>query len=212
MASLNSCIQYGCGLSAPDGWLNFDASPTLRAQRIPVLGKLLGTRRVSFPRNVRYGDVVRGLPVQTGSCRAVYSSHVLEHLSLEDCHAALRETIRVLKQGGRFRLVVPDLEALCSSYISAVSIGDQEASHRFMRSSYLGVESRPTGIKSLIKAEFGNSKHLWMWDRYSMHAALAHSGFSFIRAARFGDSEEDAFKDVEEQDRFHDAIAFEAIK
>src|SRR5262245_22988509 len=29
-------VQYGCGLSAPDDWLNFDASPTLWLQLIPV--------------------------------------------------------------------------------------------------------------------------------------------------------------------------------
>jgi hypothetical protein len=29
-------IQYGCGLSAPKEWTNFDVSPTLRIQKLPI--------------------------------------------------------------------------------------------------------------------------------------------------------------------------------
>ncbi|MCI5142460.1 MAG: methyltransferase type 11, partial [Candidatus Electrothrix sp. ATG1] len=36
MAMEKQFIHYGCGLSAPESWLNFDASPTLRLQRIPL--------------------------------------------------------------------------------------------------------------------------------------------------------------------------------
>ena len=35
-------VQYGCGLSAPHEWLNFDASPILRLQKLPLLGQLVG--------------------------------------------------------------------------------------------------------------------------------------------------------------------------
>lgn len=31
-------VQYGCGLAAPDGWINFDASPRLRFERLPGAG------------------------------------------------------------------------------------------------------------------------------------------------------------------------------
>ena len=33
-------IHYGCGLDAPKEWINFDASPTLRLQKTPLLGLL----------------------------------------------------------------------------------------------------------------------------------------------------------------------------
>lgn len=45
--SRDNFIQYGCGLSAPAGWRNFDSSPTLRAQRLPVLGARL--HRIGAP-------------------------------------------------------------------------------------------------------------------------------------------------------------------
>jgi hypothetical protein len=205
-------VQYGCGLSAPDGWINFDASPTLRLQKIPVAGALVTRGRTVFPKSVRYGDVTRGLPIQTGSCDGVYASHVLEHLALDDFYRALSETLRILRVGGRFRLIVPDLHDLAREYVETVGNGDIEASHKFMRSAYLGMTKRPKTLKEKLITGVGNSDHLWMWDRLSMAAALSSAGFRKIREARFGDSEEPAFSLVEDPGRFQSAIAFEAIK
>ena len=73
---------------------------------------------MTFPANVEYGDIVKGLPVPTGSCRGIYSSHVLEHLALNDLRKALRETHRLLAEGGTFRLVVPDLEHEARTYLA----------------------------------------------------------------------------------------------
>jgi hypothetical protein len=58
-------VQYGCGLSSPDSWINFDASPNLWLERLPVLGRFYsGTKnlegrivRSRFPENIRYGDI-----------------------------------------------------------------------------------------------------------------------------------------------------------
>ena len=53
-------VQYGCVLSAPINWLNFDASPTLRIQKIPIIGGLLKNRlNVIFPENVIFGDIIK---------------------------------------------------------------------------------------------------------------------------------------------------------
>jgi hypothetical protein len=61
-------MQYGCGWSAPTAWENFDASPTLRFERIPVLGRLYTKNARRLPENIRYGDIVRGLPIPAKSC------------------------------------------------------------------------------------------------------------------------------------------------
>ncbi|MQP68452.1 hypothetical protein GE253_24335 [Niveispirillum sp. SYP-B3756] len=59
-------VQYGCGWTAPPGWHNFDASPTLRFERLPLVGRLYSKNGRRFPDNVRYGDIVRGLPLAPG--------------------------------------------------------------------------------------------------------------------------------------------------
>src|SRR5436190_6115031 len=110
-------VQYGCGLSAPAGWKNFDVSPTLRLQKIPFLGKLLKRNsKTVFPENVQYGDIIKQLPVAENSCDGVYCSHTLEHLSLNDCRISLRNTYKILKPKGIFRCVVPDLEMAARAY------------------------------------------------------------------------------------------------
>ena len=54
-------VNVGCGFDAGDGWLNFDASPTLRFERVPVLGRLYTKNDARFPESVRYGDIVKGI-------------------------------------------------------------------------------------------------------------------------------------------------------
>jgi SAM-dependent methyltransferase len=202
-------MQYGCGPSAPQGWVNFDASPTLRLQRLPLIGKIITQGRVVFPKNVFFGDVVKGLPIGSASCRNVYCSHVLEHLSLVEFRKALRETLRVLKPGGVFRGVLPDLEVLAKAYVAD---GTPSAALTFMRDSMLGVCERRHGLRGLASAALGNSHHLWMWDYKAVAAELAQAGFVEIRRASFGDSGDEAFDVVEDRSRWDGCLGFHCIR
>lgn len=206
------CVQYGCGLSAPSGWINFDASPTLRLQRLPLVGAVATAARARFPPSVKFGDVVRGLKIPTDSCSAVYASHVLEHLALEDFNKALVETFRILKPGGVFRLVVPDLRQLAERYLDRLASGESDANTQFFREACMGVERRARGLRGVVVSAFGNTAHLWMWDELSLTAALTKVGFSRVRRASFNDSTVEAFRDVEVESRFFDAVAIEAVR
>ena len=204
-------VQYGCGFSAPAGWLNFDASPTLRFERSPI-GFLYKRNSERFPRNVCYGDIVRGLPIADGSCRGLYCSHVLEHLALDDCDAALANSARYLQPGGTFRLVLPDLEVYVQDYLARRANGEEDAAGNFMRSASLGRQRRSRGPLGLIRDWLGNSAHLWMWDEKSLAARLRQHGFVDIRRAAFGDAEDRRFSEVEEPARFEDALAIQCRK
>ena len=202
-------VQYGCGWSAPNGLRNFDASPTLRFERIPLIGTLYTKNDARFPANVEYGDVVRGLPISPGSCRGVYSSHVLEHLALDDFRIALRNTYEILRPSGTFRLVVPDLEYSARTYIESRS---KTAASEFIRDTNLGHESRARGIKGLARTWLGNSQHLWMWDYKSMQTELENAGFVEVRRATFGDSSDPMFRTVENEDRWKNCLGVECCK
>lgn len=195
-------VQYGCGWTAPPGWHNFDASPTLRFERLPLVGRLYSKNGRRFPDNVRYGDIVRGLPLAPGSVDLLYASHILEHLAYEDMHLALRRSHDLLKPGGIFRLIVPDLALRARHYVEALDKSDPEAASRFLEDCYLGERQRPQGLQRLVRL-FGNSAHLWMWDEASMTHALTAAGFHTIRRCSMGDSGHPAFDDVEEHGRFH---------
>lgn len=207
-------VQYGCGLSAPENWINFDASPTLRLQRMPLVGKILSSKlEVTFPSNVRYGDITKGLPgIQESSCDSVYCSHVLEHLSLNDFRIAIANTYKILKPEGIFRCVVPDLEVIARAYIHSLNNRDSEASIKFVNNTLLGVRKRDKGVKSVLTSALGNSHHLWMWDHFSLKKELEKAGFRAIRKCSYNDSVNQAFKEVEDISRFESAVALECIK
>ena len=211
-------VQYGCGQSCPDGWINFDASPTLRLQRLPIIGRLFKRGTTIFPASVRFGDIVQGLPIADGSVRGIYASHVLEHLSHADLWTALNHTFQLLGPGGIFRLVVPDLKIRAQKYLERLEMGQAEANSWFMRSSRLGSESASRGPVGLARSVIGRSAHLWMWDEISLAAALDKTGFVGIRRCRFGDCKDEKFRLVEDAGRFYDAhdgveeCAMEAMK
>lgn len=201
-------VQYGCGASCPDGWINFDASPTLLLQKIPAFGRAFKRGPIVFDSRVRFGDIVRGLPVPDGYADGVYASHVLEHLALDDFWIALKNTRRILKPGGVFRLIVPDLEGRARKYLKRISEGAPDANSRFMLSAHLGARSRSRSIAGRFRSAFGNSAHLWMWDEPSITAALVSVGFTDVRRAHLGDSPDTAFSAVESPTRFVDQEDF----
>ncbi|MCR4307708.1 MAG: methyltransferase domain-containing protein [Candidatus Berkelbacteria bacterium] len=206
-------VQYGAGFCAPDEWLNFDSSMTLWFERIPFLGRFYTKNNRCFPSNVLFGDIVKGLPnVKENSCSGVYCSHVLEHLPYQDASTALTNSYKMLKSGGMFRIVVPDLEVTVQKYINGLKNADYKASYTFIKDTGLGKEVRARTLFELIKAAMGNSSHLWMWDQISLQQALRQTGFGNIRECKYNDSNDFMFKLVEEEDRFRDSIAFECIK
>lgn len=205
-------VQYGCGLSAPAGWNNYDASPTLRLQKLPVVGDIF-KKKVDFPSNVRYGDILKNLPgIMENSCDGIYCSHVLEHLSLNDFYLAIRNTYGLLKPGGIFRCVLPDLEFSIHQYMEDVKTKPAMASIDFLNATMLGIKDRPKGLKEFIISLMGNSHHLWMWDQYALKKSLEEAGFIKIRKCIYNDSEDKMFRLVEDESRFLNAISFEAVK
>ena len=202
-------VQYGCGFLAPEGWLNFDASLTLRFERIPIIGRLYTKNNKRFPENVMYGNVIKGLPVQSESAALVYCSHVIEHLTLAECRLALKETHRILKSGGIFRFVMPDFAYFIKKYNDDSS---SDALFAFMKGTSLGREKSNRSLKGFIVNWLGKSAHQWLWDYKAIEKELLQVGFHDIRRACYGDSEDAAFKSVESKERWIDCLGVECKK
>jgi len=200
-------VQFGCGQMTPERWINFDASPTVRIQRIPGLGFLIRALGSPFPKNVLYGDICIGLPVGNNSSAGVYCSHVLEHLALEDCKRALVNTYKILSPGGRFRLVMPDLQIFVARYVAS---NDAGAAYQFM--AEIGQQKRPRGIRAFLHEWLGNSAHRWLWDYAAIEHELQQVGFTGIRRAVYGDSVDPIFNLVEEKERWDDCLGVECQK
>lgn len=210
---MNRYVQFGCGLDAPAEWINYDTSPTLRIQNLPILGTLLKKKlNVVFPGNVIYGDIIKGLSEANNSCDGVYCSHTLEHLALEDLRIALTNTYKILKPNGIFRLVVPDIEFLAKEYLNELEKNNSNAAVNFISASLLGKERKPKNLREKLSDFLGNSHHLWMWDYLSMQEELKNAGFNSIRKCKFNDADDSHFKFVEREGRFINALAIECKK
>ena len=210
----NTYIQYGCGNSNPIQWVNYDSSPTLIIQQFFFFCFLLKPfLNSAFPKNIKYGDIVKGLKISENSCDGIYCSHVLEHLSYNDLLKSLYNTHKYLKPGGIFRMVLPDMEFLCKQYIYELEKKDSQGCVKLMEISGLGIKDRNRGIKDVLINMLGNSNHQWMWDYCSLSHLLKEVGFSKVRKSKFNDSEDEMFIYVEEKNRFNkDCFSIEAIK
>lgn len=214
-------VQYGCGLSNPVGWVNYDSTPSLFVRKIP-LARIAARSVAAVIRNrshsvslildniintkASYGDVVRGLPLATGSVNLLYASHVLEHLPLREFRMALVESLRVLRPAGVFRLVVPNLEHLVLKYLKS---DDPQKSINFCLESGLGSEAFQNPLSRLR----GDS-HWIMFDSATLKNELLAAGFAQVNQAFFGSSGYQEFSDVESLSRwsYPENIGFECIK
>ena len=89
---------------------------------------------IPWPSDIVVHNVKKALPFPENSLRAVYASHLLEHLYLDEGKRLLRECYRILSPGGILRIVVPDaakqLEAIRQANSELCSVPDPHAPPR----------------------------------------------------------------------------------
>jgi Methyltransferase domain len=211
------CIQLGCGTVAPHEWLNLDASPSLRLSKVPIIGSLIKkkTSTPDWPSNVVYGDILKGINnVKPGSVDLFFASHVLEHLSLDDFHLTMDNVFALLKDGGEFRFIVPDLKQCVDLYLTHSQDPElqSEAATVFIKELHIGCSGSRKNLTLRLKEALANSRHQWMWDVNTLiNACLAH-GFKSARECKFGDWNNPLFSFVEEDIKYYKAIGIELIK
>lgn len=186
-------LNLGCGLMTPEGWVNVDGSWNAKLAKHPILRRglakvgLLSTDHLNVPWNskVLIHDIRRPLPFPDGSATAVYASHVLEHLYVEEGQRLIRESFRVLSDGGILRVVVPDLRAIVQEYINqkpCVEVStDQETrpADRFNQRLLMRWPSPRTSgfLYRLYSAWQDFHSHKWMYDLDSLTHLFRTSGF-----------------------------------
>ena len=174
----------------------------MRFERFPVLGRFYTKNERRFPAGVRYGDIVKGLPVPTGGVRGCYCSHTLEHLSLEGFRIAIGNTYKYLRPDGVFRFVLPDLHALVEGYRERSLREEKDACEWFMSMAYLGERDELKTWKQKVTRLLGNTAHRTMWDYSGLESELGKTGFVSIRRAVVGDSADRVFDEAEDASRW----------
>ena len=224
-------LHLGCGSMTPAAWLNVDGSWNARLSKHPRLRAALTRLRLlpghalqgSWSRDIFFHDLRKPLPFAAGSFDAVYSSHTLEHLHLDDTKRLLAECHRVLAKGGVIRMVVPDLKAFVEDYLGTRSVWWPEepfqprtAADRLNRNLMLRSHSRPNGSLPvrLYHALTDLHSHKWMYDAESLAHHLREAGFEDVEARGYLESRISGLEEVERADRVLEGqgIAVEGVR
>jgi predicted SAM-dependent methyltransferase len=144
----------------------------------------------------------RPLDLPDACAALVFSEHVLEHLEYPgQAKTLLREAFRVLKPGGRLRVIVPDAEKVIRAYVAA----DLPLLNR------LAPCNSPIEAVNRIFRE--NGFHRYAWDYALLEETLRQIGFIEIRHASFRDSPiADLNVDHDEPGRIEQSLYVEAVK
>lgn len=151
-------------------------------------------------------DLTRPLPFPAGRFQGIFTEHCLEHFDETDLPAILRELHRVLKPGGRIRIVVPSVEIHARRYLTAhdQSAGSAEPAQIINRVFY-------SGHNWMKRSHWNNDGHHFMHDAASLGACLQAVGFAEIRPATFGQGG-DPHLLIDRHDREWESLYLEATK
>ncbi|MEO8034494.1 MAG: methyltransferase domain-containing protein [Acidobacteriota bacterium] len=145
-------------------------------------------------------DLTRPLPFPDRSVEEVYSSHVLEHFTYPNqLLPLLRECLRVLKPGGKFRAAVPNARLYLEGYFHP---------DRFDRRKFCAF---PVGLNFESRIDVVNfiaylgGEHKFLFDDENLPRVLEEAGFMKVQARPF-----DPTIDLEE--RRHESLYIEAIR
>ncbi|MDP2143559.1 MAG: methyltransferase domain-containing protein [Gallionella sp.] len=195
-------LHFGAFHNGIDGWVNTDITPHMWISKIPLLPFLLfkfglisqdryDQHAQGVFRKLSYVDLCKPLPYASDTVDAIFSSHVLEHLFIDEVERLISECRRVLKPGGVCRVVVPDLEKIVALY-------DPNDPRKFITDIY------EVATRSAVK----NSHHCAFTGAF-LTSLFTQAGFSkcSVLSYKVGSCPE-----IELLDNRPESLFFEAIK
>jgi len=135
-----------------------------------------------------YWDLRFGIPFADGTVDKVYSSHLFEHLPFADGQKLLAESLRVLKPGGSFSIVVPNARMYVEHYLE----------QRDLPPEYFGwtpAWNNTTRIDALNYVAYMAGEHKYLFDQDNLLHILRAAGFE-----RVSDRPFDPETDLHERD------------
>jgi SAM-dependent methyltransferase len=208
-------LNLGCGAHAPESWVNIDRSPQIQLTKYPRMRSMLRRAGIlhdlhmsDWPENVIRRDLTKPLPFENGVASAAYSSHMLEHMFLDDARAFLRECARVMKPGAVMRMALPDAEEFAREMLSADGDPSGEAGLRYNELLRAHPESKPSG-RRLVAFVGGSNWHRWQPTRGLVKSMLRDAGFTDVEEHTF---REGALPEIEVVELREDSWFVEGVR
>lgn len=139
-------------------------------------------------------DITKKLHFADSSVDVIFTEHVIEHLDLQGAVNFLKESQRILKSGGVFRVVCPMLDVLLAAKIEAKYV-QYEVKHllaNYSQEDYLLRELGTEGIRDftrifLLNDVFMNHGHKFIWTAELMVKVLQAVGFGQVVIRNIGE-------------------------
>lgn len=176
---MNKC-NFGCATIQPDGWINVD--------------------KEDFGQTIN-ADVLEGLPFPDDHFDYIVANHTIQAISYHDLLPALTELRRVLKAGGKLRVIVPD------------AVGAFEALEADNRDWFpVNRDDEPTtaGAFTAYITWFGTNPTLFSWD--FAFTLCRRAGFKLFSRVDYKVTSGKDTGIIELDDRKDESIFFEVTK
>jgi predicted SAM-dependent methyltransferase len=166
--SMGARLHVGCGQQALPGWINIDN------QQLPGVDQVL--------------DVRNGLPFE--NAEAIFAEHFIEHLTLDQAIAFLRESARALSRNGILRISTPNLDWV---YLTHYRVDPAMPELESVRSCLQ------------LNRAFHGWGHQFLFNELMLRATLKSVGFSEIKFCRYGESEIPFLRNIERHEKSDDS-------
>lgn len=192
-------LQLGAGGNSAKGWLNTDIKPA---------------------DNQVYLDATAKFPLPDGSFQYAFNEHLIEHLPWELGLFMLRESYRVLAQGGKIRIITPNLTKFLKLLDDSTDADAQLFIEAKFRQGGYAVNAVP-GIY-ILNRQMREWGHQFLYDPPTLRKSLEMVGFKQITQYEITKITDPVFQEVELRSRHSqplfklinnwEAMAFEAVR
>jgi predicted SAM-dependent methyltransferase len=156
-------------------------------------------------------DIRKELPIKKNSITYIYTSHLIEHLSIKEAIVFLGRCYKYMRRGGNLRIAFPDMGIWIQKYYED-DIDFFNTYYSFFK-KWAKLPELHTKGQVLMLAMHGWG-HKWFYDLESMIDVLRRAGFSNISRKNIFES---AIKDIHKlelsyKERTMETIYMEAVK
>jgi len=164
-------------------------------------------------KNKDYGlDLRYPFRIDTECVDGIFSDHTFEHLSHSEIDNALSESLRILKQGGKIRIIVPDMSIFIRKYCE-----DDDAWFNKWKDTVLKDKSRHymhQYFSKIFALNFTSNFyfHQSSWDFNMAKLLLEKNGFENVKKYSFMTGTSELLYDKDLEDRKLISLYVEASK
>lgn len=180
-------LHIGCGTVYKNNWINIDNNNDKNIEKLDI-----------------NWDLRHPLPFLDNSVDFIYNEHFLEHLTIDEGQAFLKDCQRVLKTSAIMRIAMPDLKAIINAYLNLNYFEDNKV---YIKKYGLGfVKTRA----EMLNIDFRWWGHQHLYDEEELVRRLSEVGFAQIEICEIHKSRHKELCNMETREQ--STLIVEAIK